>query len=69
MQELLNASSRHTWGMVSNGKRLRLLRDAASLTRPTYLEFDLADLLGAERYAEFSNVWRLFARQSFTSVR
>jgi hypothetical protein len=59
MQELLNASSEHTWGMVSNGKQLRLLRDAASLTRPTYLEFDLADLLGAERYAEFSNVWRL----------
>lgn len=59
MQELLNASPDHTWGMVSNGKQLRLLRDAASLTRPTYLEFDLADLLGGQRYAEFANVWRL----------
>lgn len=59
MQELLNASPEHTWGMVSNGKQLRLLRDAASLTRPTYLEFDLADLLGGQRYAEFANVWRL----------
>ncbi|QJE00476.1 N-6 DNA methylase [Massilia forsythiae] len=59
MQELLNASPDHTWGIVSNGKQLRLLRDAASLTRPTYLEYDLADLLGGQRYAEFANVWRL----------
>ncbi|RQV02981.1 hypothetical protein DF039_35545 [Burkholderia cenocepacia] len=59
MQELLNASPGHIWGIVSNGKQLRLLRDAASLTRPTYLEFDLADLLGGQRYAEFANVWRL----------
>jgi hypothetical protein len=59
MQELLNASPDHTWGMVSNGKQLRLLRDAASLTRPTFLEFDLADLLGGQRYAEFAYVWRL----------
>lgn len=59
MQELLNASPEHSWGIVSNGKQLRLLRDAASLTRPTYLEFDLADLLGGQRYAEFANVWRL----------
>jgi len=59
LQELLNASPEHLWGIVSNGKQLRLLRDAASLTRPSYLEVDLADLLGGQRYAEFANVWRL----------
>ncbi len=59
MQELLNASPEHLWGIVSNGKQLRLLRDAASLTRPSFLEVDLADLLGGQRYAEFANVWRL----------
>ena len=59
MQELLNASPEHLWGIASNGKQLRLLRDAASLTRPSYLEVDLADLLGGQRYAEFANVWRL----------
>ena len=59
MQELLNASPAHCWGIVSNGRQLRLLRDAASLTRPTYLECDLADLLGGQRYAEFASVWRL----------
>lgn len=59
MQELLNASTDHLWGIVSNGRQLRLLRDAASLTRPSFLEVDLADLLGGQRYAEFANVWRL----------
>lgn len=59
MQELLNASPDHLWGIVSNGRQLRLLRDAASLTRPSFLEVDLADLLGGQRYAEFANVWRL----------
>jgi hypothetical protein len=58
-QELLNASPAHLWGMACNGKQLRLLRDAATLTRPSYLEVDLADLLGGQRYAEFANVWRL----------
>lgn len=58
-QELLNASSDHLWGIVSNGRQMRLLRDAASLTRPSFLEVDLADLLGGQRYAEFANVWHL----------
>lgn len=59
MQELLNASESLLWGIVSNGRQLRLLRDAASLTRPSFLEIDLTDLLGSKRYAEFANVWRL----------
>ena len=59
MQELLNASADHLWGIACNGKTLRLLRDAATLTRPSFLEIDLADLLGGQRYAEFANVWRL----------
>lgn len=58
-QELLNASSEHLWAIVSNGKQLRLLRDAATLTRPSFLEVDLQDLLNGQHYAEFTNVWRL----------
>jgi hypothetical protein len=58
-QELVNASPDHLWAIASNGKQLRLLRDAATLTRPSFLEIDLADLLGGQRYAEFANVWRL----------
>ena len=59
MQELLNASEPLLWGIVSNGRQLRLLRDAASLTRPSFLEIDLVDLLGSKHYAEFANAWRL----------
>lgn len=59
MQELLNANSDFLWGIACNGKMLRLLRDTATLTRPSFLEIDLADLLGGQRYAEFANVWRL----------
>jgi len=58
-QELLNASSEYLWAIVSNGKQLRLLRDAATLTRPSFLEVDLQDLLSGQRYAEFANIWRL----------
>ncbi len=58
-QELLNASPDFQWALVSNGKQLRLLRDAASLTRPSYLEFDLQDMLASQRFAEFEMAWRL----------
>lgn len=59
LQELLNANPGYLWGIACNGKTLRLLRDTATLTRPSFLEIDLADLLGGQRYAEFANVWRL----------
>ncbi len=58
-QELLNASPDHLWALASNGKQIRLLRDAASLTRPSFLEIDLQDLLGGQRFAEFAIAWRL----------
>ena len=58
-QELLNASSDHQWAIVTNGKTLRLLRDAATLTRPSYLDIDLQDLLSVQRFAEFAYAWRL----------
>jgi hypothetical protein len=58
-QEFLNASGQHLWALVSNGKQLRLLRDAATLTRPSFLEFDLQDMLGGGRFAEFEMAWRI----------
>lgn len=58
-QELLNASDAHLWAIVTNGKQMRLLRDAASLTRPSFLEVDLQDVLQGQRFSEFANVWRL----------
>lgn len=58
-QELLNASDAHLWAIVSNGKQLRLLRDAASLTRPSFVEIDLQDVLEGQRFSEFANIWRV----------
>ena len=58
-QEFINASDEHLWALVTNGKQLRLLRDAATLTRPSFLEIDLQDLLSGQRFAEFAMAWRL----------
>jgi hypothetical protein len=58
-QEFLNASPDHTWGLVTNGRQLRLLRDANTLTRPSFLEFDLETVLEGARYADFAALWRL----------
>jgi len=53
VQEWLNASADHLWGLVSNGLSLRLLRDNVSLTRQAYVEFDLQAMLDAEAYSDF----------------
>ena len=53
VQEFLNRSDDHLWGMVSNGLGLRLLRDNASLTRQAYVEFDLEGMMSGEVYSDF----------------
>jgi hypothetical protein len=60
-QEFLNASRDSLWAIVTNGKSLRLLRDADTLTRPNFLEFDLETILRDDqhRYADFSALWRI----------
>ena len=60
-QEFLNASRDSLWAIVTNGKTLRLLRDADTLTRPNFLEFDLETILRDDqhRYADFSALWRI----------
>ncbi len=59
-QQFLNASTDCTWALVTNGRQLRLLRDADTLTRPAYLEADLELILREQRYADFAAVWRIF---------
>lgn len=63
LQEFVNRSDRHLWGIVSNGLRLRLLRDNVSFTRAAYLEFDLEAMMAGELYADFTLLW-LTAHQS-----
>ena len=57
VQEYLNAADAALWGLVSNGLRLRLARDNASLTRPAWLEADLERIFTEERFADFSALW------------
>lgn len=66
MQEYLNAEEACLWGLVTNGHRIRLLRDNPSLTRPAYVEADLAAILDAQLYADFGVFWLLFQATRFT---
>lgn len=59
LQELLNRSPDRLWGMVTNGRTLRILRDNASLTRQAYVEFDLEAIFAGEAYADFALLWYL----------
>ena len=57
MQEFLNAEDASLWGIVSNGAKLRILRDNPSLTRPSYLEADLDLIFQEELYPDFAALW------------
>jgi hypothetical protein len=59
LQEYLNAEPEARWGLATNGRKLRLVRDAATLTRPSFIEFDLEAMLGQARYPDFAALWRL----------
>ncbi len=58
-QEALNASDKSLWAVVSNGLKLRILRDNPSLTRPAYVEVDLEAIFSEELYADFTAFWLL----------
>jgi hypothetical protein len=59
VQEFLNRSTEHLWGLASNGLSLRLLRKNASLTRQAYVDFDLEAMFNGEAYADFVLFWLL----------
>ncbi|QBI18885.1 hypothetical protein ER308_04545 [Egibacter rhizosphaerae] len=66
LQDYLNRTSRHLWGIVTNGLTLRLLRNNAALTRQAYVEFDLAAMLGDENYPDFAVLWAALHASRFT---
>jgi hypothetical protein len=61
LQEYLN-NTEQLWGIVTNGERLRLLRDSSRTTRPSYVEFDLRAMLEGEQFAEWALLYRLLHR-------
>ena len=57
VQEFLNRSPAHLWGIVTNGLVLRVLRDNVSLTRQAYLEFNLERIFSDNSYSDFTVLW------------
>ena len=64
IQDFLNRSEA-LWGIVTNGEKLRLLRDSARLSKPTYLEFDLRAMIEGNAYGEFVVLYRLLHHTRF----
>lgn len=57
VQELLNRSNTCLWAIVSNGLRLRILRDNQALSRQSFLEFDIESMFDGEFYSDFVLLW------------
>lgn len=53
VQDYLNREDHALWAVLSNGHRLRLLRDASSLTRQSFVEFDLDTIFADQLYSDF----------------
>jgi hypothetical protein len=65
VQEYLNAEDKALWGIATDGVTLRVLRDNSSLTRPAWIEADIARILGERMFADFSVLWLLLHESRF----
>lgn len=58
VQEYLNLTE-HLYGLVTNGHKIRLLRDSSRLIKLSFLEFDFERMFGEELFADFALLFRL----------
>ena len=58
VQEFINLNEQ-LYGVVTNGRVLRLLRDSSRLIRLSYVEFDLDRVFGDGLFADFAVMYRL----------
>lgn len=58
LQDYLNLTE-HTYGLVSNGRVLRLLRDSGRISKLSYVEFDLERIFEENIFADFALLFRL----------
>lgn len=65
LQEYLNAEDDALWGICADGLTLRLLRDNVSLTRPAWIEADLAKIFTESLFPDFSALWLLIHQSRF----
>ncbi|MEU7027709.1 DNA methyltransferase [Streptomyces sp. NPDC046275] len=59
VQECLNRTEAHLWGVLTNGRQLRILRDSSALATASYVEFDLEAIFDGELFSEFVLLYRL----------
>jgi len=67
LQDWLNQRDEALWGYCTNGDRLRLMRDNASLTRPAFVEVNLRQIFESENFADFAAAWQVFHASRFGS--
>jgi hypothetical protein len=66
LQEYLNRTDA-LWGIVTNGRVLRLLRDSTYIRRQSYVEFDLEAIFEQRLFEDFQILFRLLHRTRFPS--
>jgi hypothetical protein len=57
VQTYLNYCEESLWGLLCNGRCLRVLRDNRSVTRPAFVEFDLDGIFSNQSFADFRLLW------------
>lgn len=65
VQEYLNAAGERQWGIVSNGRALRLLRNSHRVARQQLIEFDLERMMEGQSYDDFVVLWLVCHRSRF----
>ena len=69
LQEYLNADEDALWGIVCDGRTLRILRDNASLTRPAWIEVNLEKIFSEGLFPDFSALWLLLHSTRFGAAQ
>jgi len=69
VQDLLNRSDNHLWALLSNGLRLRLMRDNVSFARAAYVEFDLEAIFDGQVFTDFVVLWMVCHQSRFEAER
>ncbi|MGW7412462.1 Eco57I restriction-modification methylase domain-containing protein [Streptomyces sp. NPDC054863] len=68
VQELLNVSDAHLWGLLSNGRVLRVLRDSTAIVGSAYIEFNLDAIFGGEQFPDFLLMYAMLHSSRFELV-
>ncbi|MGX1541154.1 Eco57I restriction-modification methylase domain-containing protein [Streptomyces adustus] len=66
LQDCLNRTEAHLWAVLTNGRHLRLLRDASSFSTAAYVDFDLEAIFDGELFSEFVLLYCVLHASRFT---